>query len=122
MHTGAIQNWANMLFGRMQHAATYFSEKVYVFGGYKSKILKKSEQLDLSKNKWSPLPDLPQPTANNNAVVLKGIIYITGFYLSSVLKYDPFSSIYTKFSIPRGNVNKVNKGILALNETLLVFV
>ena len=59
MHTGATQNWANMLNGRMQHAATYFSEKVYVFGGYKGKMLKKSEQLDLSKNKWIPLPDLP---------------------------------------------------------------
>lgn len=78
----------DMSHARLNAGIYRYLDRIYVFGGHNEDgPLKECEVFSLSKQEWSPLPDLPDPVDQAVVVFQEGVLYIHGNN-SDVFSFD----------------------------------
>jgi hypothetical protein len=74
---------------------------VYVFAGcHNETLICEAECLNLARNLWKPLAPLFCGLSNPASTVHDGHIYLTGFLMDFMLKYNPQNNIYHQHPLP----------------------
>ena len=77
----------------------YLNDCVYIFGGLCTSAhyySKKCEKLNISSNSWSSTSKLPCGSILNTTYAVSQFIYLTGYNLQAVYKYDTLNDCYEK--------------------------
>jgi hypothetical protein len=76
-------------------SAQYWNNRVYVFGGYSTSIMKRSHYFDLINESWVPIAGLPSFQQDTSTVSVSGKIVISG-YTDFLYAYDIKENNYLK--------------------------
>ncbi|CAG9335823.1 unnamed protein product [Blepharisma stoltei] len=67
----------------------YYQNSVFIFGGCDgTKILNHAEKFDLLENRWTKLSPLPFESSWCSCVAFKNSIFIAGYHLQKIYKFD----------------------------------
>jgi hypothetical protein len=89
----AVSSQPPMHTARIEHAAVYYSQYLYVLGGYNGLTLRDCERYVCAESRWEVLPALPVACHAMSAVVLETSLYVLGGY------FDKLLSTVQKFSL-----------------------
>jgi hypothetical protein len=74
----ALSSQPPMHTARINHAAVYHSQYLYVLGGYKGRELSECERYSSAESRWKKLPALPVAGGAMSAVEVENSLYALG--------------------------------------------
>jgi hypothetical protein len=86
---------------RSFHAAVYYSQYLYVLGGYCGSYLRECERYSCAESRWEVLPALPVAGACMSAVELENSLYALGRLLSGTRSFSKLWICLTSVPIPQ---------------------
>ena len=117
---------------RIGFSISKFENRIYLYGGFSSKIYNELWVYEIDSNKWNqiPVPQKEDPTArkNHTSIIIKDILFIYG---GEIPKDRPYEDLITynlttnKFYFPRiSPKNKINQRVghicVGTNQTFLI--
>jgi hypothetical protein len=118
---------------RLDHAAVYHSQYLYVLGGFNGRGLRECERYVCAENRWEELPALPVGAYGMSAVELENTLYALGganhtgnLNVVQTLRIDSLTWELMQLSLPQADkcfpcFKTDTQAYLVINKTLYSF-
>ncbi|CAG9332524.1 unnamed protein product [Blepharisma stoltei] len=77
----------------------YYSNKVYVFGGFNGESLSLARRYNLDLNKWSDLIEMPEPSTRVSCAMFQKAILLCGSYHTVLYRYEIINKAYVRLGL-----------------------